>query len=88
VLLTGELPYIIARPGFISGPDRLDFRLFERAACIASDSVLSVLALLGQSSLQHRFGSLSATQLAAGLIEHSSKSQNTILYTSDLRLSS
>ncbi|HEX5831522.1 MAG TPA: hypothetical protein VFY16_11110, partial [Gemmatimonadaceae bacterium] len=62
------LPYLIARPAFISGPDRSEFRPLERLAAIASDRALGVLAAFGARRLRDRFRSISGRELADALV--------------------
>jgi nucleoside-diphosphate-sugar epimerase len=85
VILQGELPYVIARPGFISGPDRDEFRPAERFAAITSDSILKGLAFMGWNSPNDQYSSLSASQLAEGLIENALNNPSSIVYSRDLR---
>jgi len=66
-LRASHLPFLIAQPGFISGPDREDSRLGERFAAITSDALLSGLGFLGLSTLQKRYSSLRGDELAAAL---------------------
>ena len=66
-LKASGLPYIIAQPGFISGPDREDSRPGERFAAVTSDALLSGLGFLGLRTLQKRFSSLRGDELAAAL---------------------
>ena len=87
IVLAGVLPYFIVRPGFISGPDRNEFRAGERSATIVSDGILKGLSALGWKSGFHQYGSLTAAELAKGLLHHAQHSTpNQILYTKDLRI--
>ena len=61
-----SLPWIVARPAFISGPDREEWRPSERIGAIITDGLLR----LGGQRLRNRFGSLSAEDLAEGLVYH------------------
>jgi nucleoside-diphosphate-sugar epimerase len=67
-LMTSGLPYLIARPAFISGSDRDERRLLERTASIALDGVLDVAALFGGRLLRDRYATLTGEQLAGGLV--------------------
>jgi uncharacterized protein YbjT (DUF2867 family) len=62
------LPYIIARPGFITGPDREERRWSERSLAIASDALLTLAGTLGARRLRARFQSMTGAQLAAALV--------------------
>jgi len=62
------LPYLIVRPVFISGSDRDQRRLVERAGSIATDALLRVLALAGGAALRDRWATLSGGTLAAGMV--------------------
>ena len=62
------LPYAIARPSFITGPDRRESRPLERIAARVTDSLLGVAAQLGGTAIQDRYASISAQELAAALV--------------------
>jgi uncharacterized protein YbjT (DUF2867 family) len=63
------LPYLVARPGFITGDDRDETRAAERVASIAGDGLLRVLAKLGAKRMQARYSSLTGAQLGAAIVE-------------------
>jgi uncharacterized protein YbjT (DUF2867 family) len=63
------VPYIIARPAFITGDDRDDFRFSERALARMSDGFFNVAAAMGARGLRDRFGSLTGGQLARALVK-------------------
>ena len=67
-LRASGVPHVIARPAFISGEDRDDFRLTERALARMSDGFFNVAATLGVKKLRDRFGSLTGGQLARALV--------------------
>lgn len=67
-LKASAVPYTIARPSFITGPNRDEFRLLERATAKASDTLLGGLAALGLSRIRDQWGSMTNTQLAGALI--------------------
>jgi uncharacterized protein YbjT (DUF2867 family) len=67
-LVASGLPYLIVRPSFISGSDRDERRVAERAASIATDAVLGLAAVFGARTLRDRFATLTGDQLAAGMI--------------------
>lgn len=62
------LPFTIARPSFVSGPDREERRPLERAAAVSADAVLAVAARLGARALAARWGSMTGAELAAALV--------------------
>lgn len=62
------LPYVIARPGLLTGPDREDSRPAERFAATVSDGLLGALAVVGGGSLRDRFASMDADTLARALL--------------------
>lgn len=67
-LRASAVPYVIARPAFISGEDRDDFRLAERVLARLSDGFFNTAAALGVKQLRDRFGSLTGPQLARALV--------------------
>ena len=67
-LQESQLPWIIARPSFISGPNRDQRRIGERVGAVFTDKTLSVLGALGASRLRQRFRSITNHQLAHALI--------------------
>ncbi|MCB9706393.1 MAG: NAD(P)H-binding protein [Myxococcales bacterium] len=67
-LHAGALPFTIARPSFISGPDREERRVGERIGARVGDALLGVVGALGGRRVQARYGSLSADQLARALL--------------------
>jgi uncharacterized protein YbjT (DUF2867 family) len=67
------LPYLIARPGFITGDDRDENRVAERVAARISDGLLAGLGVLGAKRLRARYTSLTGTQLGAALVELAGK---------------
>ena len=68
-LRASGLPYVIARPAFVSGPDREEFRITERVATRVTDSLLGVAGLIGLGKLRNRFHSLTGQQLARALVK-------------------
>jgi len=66
-IFNSGLNYLIARPAFISGSDRSEFRLMERSATIISDGILSMTGLMGARKFRDSYRSLNAEQLAAGM---------------------
>ena len=64
-LIASGLPYVIARPSFITGPDREESRPMERFGARMGDGVLGLVGALGGRSLQARFASTTAEILVA-----------------------
>ena len=62
------LHYIIARPAFITGADREENRPVERWSARVGDAVLGVLSLIGASSVQAKWASMTGDELARGLV--------------------
>jgi uncharacterized protein YbjT (DUF2867 family) len=81
------LPYTVARPSFITGPDRDDGRLGERAGSAAVDAALSVARLFGAKRLASRYQSTTNVALAGALarLAYDPKSAGLIVEGSDLR---
>jgi uncharacterized protein YbjT (DUF2867 family) len=81
------LPYIIARPGFVTGPDREERRLSERSLAIASDVLLGLAGTLGARKLRARFQSLTGPQLATALVHAAldERYTNVVLEAAELR---
>lgn len=86
-LRASGLPYVIARPGIISGPDRDEFRLLERFLAVAGDAALAMLAVVGAGKLRDRFRSITGAQLARALVKAAldERYTNSILEAPDLR---
>lgn len=68
-LRDGALPWIIARPGFVSGPDRDECRPGERLAAVLVDAALGLLAALGARRLRERYASLDGPTVARALVD-------------------
>jgi len=64
-----ELPYLIVRPSFISGPDREESRPMERFGSVTADAALGILGALGGSKLRDTYQSMDAEELATGMFE-------------------
>lgn len=67
-LRASGLPFMIARPSFVTGPDRRESRPLERIAAAAADALLEAAARLGARRLRDRYASLDATTLARALV--------------------
>ncbi|MDQ8154786.1 MAG: NAD(P)H-binding protein [Gemmatimonadota bacterium] len=66
-LKASGLPYLIVQPSFISGSDRDERRFGERAASLATDGLLRLVAFAGGGALRDRWATLSGRALAAGM---------------------
>jgi uncharacterized protein YbjT (DUF2867 family) len=67
-LQASGLPYVIARPSFITGPDRDEFRAGERIAARVTDGLLTVAGALGAKRIRDRYRSTTNTILAGALV--------------------
>ncbi len=67
-LAAGGVPYVVARPAFITGPDREEWRPLERAGALAVDALARPLGLLGARRAADRYRSTTAAELAAALV--------------------
>lgn len=67
-IMSCGLPYVVARPSFITGPDRAESRAGERVAVAAIDGALGILSHLGGTRLRDRFASMTARELAQSLV--------------------
>ncbi|MCA9622750.1 MAG: hypothetical protein KC731_27210 [Myxococcales bacterium] len=67
-LREGDVPYTIARPSIITGPDRDDARPGERAAAVVVDGTLGLLEVLGGKRLAARYRSTTNEVLAGALL--------------------
>jgi nucleoside-diphosphate-sugar epimerase len=67
-LRASGLNYVIARPTYITGPDRAEARPAERTAASVADALLGIAGHLGGRRLRDRYASMTAAELAAALI--------------------
>ena len=67
-LAASGLPYVVARPGLITGPDREESRPAERAAALAAGALAAPLRLLGARRLADRYRPTTAAELARALV--------------------
>lgn len=66
-LRTSGLPWTVARPSFITGPDRDESRPAERIGAAVVDAALVIPGLLGARRLRDRWRSMTADELAGAL---------------------
>jgi len=85
-LMSTGLSYVIARPSFITGPDRED-RPMEKFGAKTVDGLLAIAGSLGATALRERYQSLTGRQLAEALVKVAldSKTKRQILETDELR---
>lgn len=68
-IAAGALPWTVARPSFITGPDRPESRPAERLGAVAVDALVAPLRLLGATrATADRWRSTTADELAAALV--------------------
>ncbi len=67
-LRVSGLPFVIARPSFITGPDRDEHRPGERVAAAVVDATLAVAGALGATRLRGRYRSTTNSILARALV--------------------
>jgi len=79
--------WTIARPSFITGADRDEFRPLERIGAVVTDGLLGGAGMLGAGKVRDRFSSMTAAELARGLARHAfdPASNMRILSAADLR---
>lgn len=66
-LMRSGVPYTIARPAIITGPDREGSRPMERLGASVGDGLLGLVGALGGRGLEARFRSTTAGRLGAAL---------------------
>ncbi|MBL4634680.1 MAG: NAD(P)H-binding protein [Kofleriaceae bacterium] len=69
MLQESGLPYVIARPSFITGSDRDEARPLERVTASLSDGALSLVSLFGAKKLKKKYQSTSGTEFAHRLVD-------------------
>ena len=81
------LPYTIARPSFITGPDRDESRPAERIAAVIANATAGVARMFGAARLAGSMRSMTVAELAEGLVRHAfdASSENEILGAEELR---
>lgn len=67
-LRSGSQPYTIARPSFITGPDRDESRPGERMGAAVGDAMLTAVGWFGGARVRDRYRSMDAATLAQGLV--------------------
>ena len=74
-LRQSNIPHIIARPSFITGSNRDEFRVLERMGAIIGDGVLGGLAAIGLKGPKHQWGSVTNQELAQALITFATQAE-------------
>lgn len=64
-----ELPYVIARPSFITGPGREESRPGERVGATLADAGLTLAGLIGFVGFRDRYKSISGPEFASALVD-------------------
>ena len=87
VLRASGLPFTIARPSFITGPDRDESRPAERVSAVVANVVASVARVLGARRLAGSMTSMTGAELASGLVRHAfdGASEGATLSSEELR---
>ena len=67
-LREGPLPFTVARPSFITGPDRDELRVGERVGATVANGALAIAGLLGARRMRDQYRSISNTELAEALL--------------------
>jgi uncharacterized protein YbjT (DUF2867 family) len=67
-LVSGPNPFTVVRPSFITGNDRGERRLGERAGAIIGDALCAVLRLVGARRRAAKLASISGPELAKILL--------------------
>lgn len=70
-LAQGSLPWLVARPCFITGPGRDQRRALEHYGALLSDGLLNVVGMFGQTgqSLKQKYRSTDNARLAKALVQ-------------------
>ncbi len=82
-LRAARIPHVIARPGFITGPDRDENRLGETVAARVGNGALSILRALGAKQLDRRYRSITGSSLAKALVALAADPDARGVYESD-----
>ena len=62
------VPFIIARPSFITGPDREEKRALERVSAVIADGLFAGLGAIGLKGVGARYGPKTADELGSSLV--------------------
>lgn len=89
-LAESPLPQVIARPSFITGPDRAEHRPGERWGAAVADVWLGLVGAMGAHRFADRLRSIGAAELARGLLRaagevHAAGAGRVVRDSADLR---
>lgn len=86
-LRASGLPYTIARPSFVTGPDRDESRPAERIVATLVDGAAGLAGLFGARRLAGTVRSMTGRDLAEGLVRHAfaASTENATLGADELR---
>lgn len=82
-LAASGVPYAIARPSIITGPDRAEDRPMEKVAQSVGDGLLGFVGALGGAKLRDRWKSTNAETLAKALVRLAFDEQANRIYESE-----
>ena len=87
MLRASGLPFTIARPSFVTGPDRDESRPLERVGATVVDAAAGIARLFGAERLAGTVRSMTGPELAAGLVRQAfdPAAENAVLGTEELR---
>ena len=87
MLRASGLPFTIARPSFVTGPDRDESRPLERVGATVVDAAAGIARLFGAERLAGTVRSMTGPELAAGLVRQAfdGAAENAVLGTEELR---
>jgi uncharacterized protein YbjT (DUF2867 family) len=88
-LRASGLPYTIARPSFITGPDRDESRPLERVGAAVADAAAGIARLVGAQRFAGSVRSMTGVELAEGLVRRAFEpsTENATIGTEELRAS-
>ena len=78
VVTSAGLPWVIARPSFITG-ERDESRIGERGAAIVGDGLLAVAGVFGGKKVRDKYRSTTPDVLASALIRYAEAAQHDVI---------
>lgn len=85
-LRDSRLACLVARPAFITGPDRDEARPAERIGARTIDALLALARVAGLPGLERRFRSLTGAELGTGLVRLALAGRTGVVGPAELRL--